>query len=786
VAPATFSMSNRTGCLPAELDVFVGRRTELADIRRLASTSSLLTLQGMGGVGKTRLALRAAHGLRRSFGDAVTYVELGSLRDPALLLQTIAEHLGLHERSRVLDLGALVAFLKTGRRLIVLDCCEHLLAEVAELVDRLLRGCPELHILATSRQRLGVSGEKVFRVAPLSTPRAQERVMSIDELGTYEGVRLFLERAAVWAPSTAVVGDDDVATVAQICTRLEGIPLALELAAARLRTLTLRQLADRLDKPYDLLTGGARNAPRRHHTLRLCIDSSYEQCSVSERLLWGRLAVFVGGFDLEAAEETCGFGAISSDQVLDLLSALVDKSMVVRDATRAGPQFRLVETLRDYALERLVDAGEIEEVRRRHSDWYTRCVERFRADLIGPRQLELAAGIDRQLANIRAALEFNLGTSGSPADALRVAGALNLYWVSRGLLSEGRYWASRALDMADVGDAGDAEGLARYSVVMLAGLQGDVVAAADATTECYRTARRVASQKSAAHVAATGGLLAMFTGDLTAAVVDLDEAAECYRRLDDSALFVETKIAAGLAAALLGDQVRSESCNRQILEVTTAAGEIWHRAYSLWVCGLARWRSGSLASARNQLEESLRLRQQMSDPLGSAWCLEALAFVAADEEQYERAAVLLGAAAALSHEAGTPTATFPDLASAYHAAVGRVGLHLGTSGHDFHFSRGREMGYSRAVEFALGVSVAASPPAASGPAQMILTARQLEVARLVARGRTNRAIAAELVISERTAQGHVENILVKLSFTSRSQIAAWFVENGHNQPPPRA
>lgn len=777
--PAKLTMSNRTGSLPAELDVFVGRRTELADIRRLASTSSSLTLVGMGGVGKTRLALRAAHGLRRSFGDAVTYVELGDLHDPALLLQSIAEPLGLQERSRTLDLAALVAFLTTERRLIVLDCCEHLSAEVADLVDRLLKGCAELHVLATSRQPLGVSGEVVIRVDPLPTPQPAERPPAIGQLGTYDGVRLFLERAAVSAPSMAVVGDDDTPTVARICARLEGIPLALELAAARLRTLTLRQLADRLDKPYDLLTGHTANAPRRHQTLRLCIDSSYEQCGASERLLWRRSAVFVGGFDLEAVEETCGFGAISSHEVLDLLSALVDKSMVLRDTTGAGPQFRLVETLREYALERLAEAGETEEMRRRHSDWFTHCVERFRADLIGPRQLALAAGIDLDLPNIRAALEFNIGTSGSKADALRVVGALNLYWVSRGLLSEGRYWASRALDLPDVGDVGDAEVLAHFSAVMLAGLQGDIVAAAGATTACHRTARRVAGERGEAHVAATSGLLAMFTGDLIAAVVDLDRAAECYRRIDDSALHIETKIAAGLAAALLGDQARSEACNRQVLEITTAAGETWLRAYSLWTYGLARWRAGSLVEARNQLEESLRLRQQMSDPLGSAWCLEVLAFVAADEEQYERAAVLLGAAAALSHEAGTPTATFPDLASAYHAAVGRTRRHLGTSGFDLHFSRGREMDHARAVDFALGVTVDARPSAATSTAHVVLTPRQVEVARLVARGKTNRAIADELVISERTAQGHVENILVRLSFTSRSQIAAWIVENSN-------
>lgn len=769
-AEPAVALRQRSGHLPVEVDSFVGRRHELAEVRRLFTVSPLVTLAGMGGVGKTRLALRAASSMSRSFLGGIAYVELGKLHDSALILPTLAEGLGIHERSSSLSLETLVDWLRDRGTLLVLDNCEHLLTDAARLVDALVRGCPELRVLATSREPLGIHGESTLRVPPLTVPDPTLLGVSASMLSQYEAVHLFTDRASAASPDFELT-EHNCAEVARICHQLDGVPLALELAAARLRTLSPRQLADRLADRYQLLTGGSRVAPERHQTLRLCVDWSHDQCSTREQTLWSRLAVFVGDFDLDAVEATCAFGALQEHEILDLLSSLVDKSIVSRKGVAAGVRFGLLETLREYGKERLIESGEYAEMRRRHRDWYEQMVQQLKAELIGPDQLRWASWLDHELPNVRAALDYSLSEEGESGSAPRIVSALNLYWISRGLLSEGRYWLRRTTKANIPPNQEQIESL--YSAVALAGLQGDLASAGADAARCQDMAHALDTPESNAYAANAAGALSLFSGDLIAAVAKLERAIELQRRTDGLTGQIEMLIAHATACALLGDGARATASHQQVLAITQARGEAWYQAYSLWAYGLAMWRDGELEAAKNVLVQSLRLRRKMSDVLGSVWCLEALAFVASTEERWEHAATLMGASAALSQDAGTPTGTFVDLGSVYSECQQQARKGLGDHGFDKAFAHGSKLDYEAAVEFAVGEQ-AKSPKAASQPAP-VLTPRQREVAKLVAQGLTDRAIAKALVISERTAEGHVENILVKLGFTSRTQIATWWV-----------
>jgi len=768
-ADAAVAWRQRGGHLPVEVDTFVGRRHELAEVRRLFAASPLVTLVGMGGVGKTRLAHRAASSMSRNYAAGIAYVELGKLHDSALILSTLAEGLGIHERSSSLSVEILVEWLRDREPLLVLDNCEHLLIDVARLVDALLRGCPDLRVLATSREPLGIPGESVSRVPPLAVPDPAFLGLSASMLSHYESVRLFTDRASAASPDFEL-SDRNCREVAKICHQLDGVPLALELAAARLRTLSARQLADRLADRYRLLTGGSRVAPERHQTLRLCVDWSHDQCSDKEQVLWRRLAVFVGEFELDEVEATCAFGALTEDEILDLLSSLVDKSVVSRKVDAGGVRFSLLETLREYGKERLIESGEYADMRRRHRDWYEQKVQQLKHELIGPDQVRWASWLDHELPNVRAALDYSLSQEGEAKSAPRIVSALNLYWISRGFLTEGRYWLRRTTSADIPPNQDQVESL--YSAVALAGLQGDIASASVDATRCDDMARALGTPESKAYAANAAGVLALFAGDLTAAVTELERAVELQQRAGDLTGQIEMLIAHATACALLGDGARATASHQQVLAITQPRGEAWYQAYSLWACGLAMWREGELEAAKDVLVQSLRLRRNMSDLLGSVWCLEALAFVATTEERWEHAATLMGASTTLSHDAGIPTGTFLDLTSVYSECQREARQQLGRDRFDSAFARGNTLDYEAAVAFAVGEEVA-SPTAATQQPQ-VLTRRQREVAELVAKGLTDRAIAKALVISERTAEGHVENILVKLGFASRIQIATWW------------
>lgn len=769
----TGTLRSTAGFLPAEVDSFVGRRHELAEVRRLFAAAPLVTLVGPGGVGKTRLALRTASGMSRTFRDGLCFVPLGDLHDDALLIPALADALGLREQSHAVTLEDLTRFLKDRRHLLVLDNCEHLLNGVAALADDLLRWCPELRILATSREPLSLSGEAILRVPPLSTPDAATSP-SPQSLPQFEAVNLFTDRA-VRARPDFVLTDGNAAHVANICHRLDGVPLALELAAARLRTLSPRDLAERLEDKYALLTRGSRAAPTRHQTLRLCVDWSYEQCSAQERLLWSRLAVFGGAFELDAVEGICAYGDLQPSAAVDVLGQLVDKSVVTRDGDADSGQYRMLETLRDYAVERCEETGELQELRARHLDWYQQLLAAAQLELVGPRQIDWMSRLDRELPNIRAALHHALLPDGEVRAAQSMAGALHMHWISRGLLSEGRYWLKAAIN-ADSSPHPDLE-QALYSAVALAGFQGDTDAASDYVDIATAADSQLGDARSNAYLASIVGMVALFRGDLRRAVNELEQGAKGFRSVGDVHRELEILIGLALAAGLAEQGGKSQDCHERVLAITQDRQESWYQAYSLWALGIALWRENEPSTARAKLNHSLQLRRAMNDLLGSVWCLEGLAFVAAAEGDAHRAAVLLGSSEALAAQAGAPAATFAELEQAHDDTAATARRTLGEDAYTKAFTYGAGLNVEHAVAFALDEQAPTLGPAATST-WSVLTARERQVADLVAKGMSNGDIADKLVISQRTAEGHVQNILDKLGFTTRVQIAAWVANLG--------
>ena len=403
-------MGDHSGNLPAELTSFVGRRGEVAEVRRLLAGSRLVTLTGAGGVGKTRLALRAAAGLARAFPGGVWLVRLDQLREEALVAQAVAGALGLQDRAGFSPEGALAGHLAGRRLLLVLDNCEHLVGAVAKLADLLLRAAPGLRVLATSREALTITGEVVLAVPPLGAPDPGQQLI-LAQLGLFPAVRLFAERAAQVVPGFAVT-EANIAAVAGICRRLEGLPLALELAAARLPVLSPAQVGERLGDRLGLLTRGGRANPARQQTLRASIGWSYELCSRAERLLWARLSVFAGGFELDAAEGICADDRLAAEEVPGLLAALAGKSILTAEHRGGVARYRLPEPLREYGRERLEESGEDAVLRRRHRDWHEQLARRADAGWLSPQLAEWAARLFREHANVAAAQDFRQAEPG--------------------------------------------------------------------------------------------------------------------------------------------------------------------------------------------------------------------------------------------------------------------------------------------------------------------------------------------------------------------------------------
>ncbi|MBB4985681.1 MULTISPECIES: ATP-binding protein [Streptomyces] len=631
----------RRSNLPAELNRFVGRAAEEAALTALLQTSRLVTVVGVGGVGKTRLALRAAAGAQKRYGEGVRLAELAPLRDPDLVAYALVEALGLTDHTPKAPREVLVEHLAERRMLLVVDGFEHLVEACAPLLRELLAHAPGLTVLAAGRRPLRVAGESVFPLAPM------------DEA---DAMALLAERAAeAGAPVTGNLpagpgGPDFPAVpptgpeaVRELCRRLDGIPLALELAAGRLPLLTVEQMLLRLDDRFRLLADGERGVLPRHQTLRTAIGWSHELCTPEERLLWARLSVFAGPFDLEAVEYVCGSRELPPERILDHLGGLLAQSLVSREDTPAGPAYRLLDTVAAYGAEWLAALGDTERMRRRHRDWYMGLATWCELEWFSPRQPEVAARTDAALPNLRAALDLCLELPDDAHLAQHLAGTLWFAWVGCGRLSEGRHWLERAVAL----ESGHEE--ARLKALWVLGyvavLQGDGTAAVAALHECGERARSSRNALAEAYATHRMGCLALLSDDLPRAESLIGRALDSYRELGElnsNVLMGQVEVA--MALAFRGDLEGAVAICREVREVCEERGELWTRAYALYVLAFSAWTRDAFGEARELLTECVSINHTFRDLVGLVLAIELLALVTVSEGDPAEAAVLQGAA----------------------------------------------------------------------------------------------------------------------------------------------
>ncbi|RZL84805.1 MAG: tetratricopeptide repeat protein [Rhodococcus sp. (in: high G+C Gram-positive bacteria)] len=756
-----------TGSLPLEMTSFVGRRHELTDTKSRLAGSRLVTLTGIGGVGKTRLAMRVAASVQREYADGVRLVELGELRDESSLVDAVAGAVGMRDHSARPLREVLIEFLAPREVLLVLDNCEHMVDAIAELAGLLLRACPRVRILATSREPLGIGGEAVLRVPPLAVPDP-ERQTSLRGLPKYDAVSLFAERGAAAVPGFALT-EENAAAVAGICHRLDGLPLPIELAAARLRAMSPEQILERLTDRYALLTRGSRGAPTRQQTLRLSVDWSFELCTAGEQLVWGRLAVFAGSFELDAAEQVCGAG-LDPDELLDTVTSLVEKSILIREEHGSVVRFRMLETLREYGYEKLEQTGESLPVRRRHRAWYEALAVDAEAEWISAQQLDWIARLKREQPNLREALEFSIDDD--PAAGLRIAAALYWFWSSQGLYNEGRRWIDQLLDRRSGATTLERVKALCYDSVM-ANSQGDLEKGAALVAKARTLTAHTSDPVLQAYSDCADGMLALYSGDLERACSHLESALVEFSARRDRTLETSLLYPLGTAYGLSGQTDRAIECHERALAITERYGEKMYRAHSLWAMGIDVWRQGDTDRAIRVLEQSLELTRQVHTPRVATACLEALAWITCQQGDAQRAATLMGAAEGLAGSVGSRAVIHSNLLVYHQDCNKEVRKELGDRVFAAAHSRGRSLGFDAAIAYALNEQPTSPPDIDASPR---LTKRERQVADLIAEGLTNQAIAGRLVISPRTAQGHVEHILAKLGFTSRAQVAAWVVE----------
>lgn len=442
--PPLRSLDSLPHNLPVQLTSFVGRKRELAEITRLLGSTRMLTLTGVGGAGKTRLALQIGADLVESYANGVWFIELATLADPALVPQAVATMLGVREQSGQPLLVSLEAHLRSKTLLLILDNCEHLIDACAHVADFLLRACPKLSILATSREALGIAGETTWMVPSLSLPDERQPRLTFNELSQYEAVQLFVDRAVAAQPSFKLT-ELNAAAIVQVCRRLDGIPLAIELAAARVKLLNPAEIAARLDDRFALLTGGTRTATPRQQTLRGVIDWSYDLLSEPERILLRRMSVFAGGCTLEALEQVAGEAKAGMTSVLDLLSHLVDKSLISVNTTGTETRYDMLETIRQYAHEKLLESGESKQIQDRHLDFFLRLAEDAALYLRDETQALHFERLEREHDNLRAALDWSTRSADRHTAGLRLAAALAFFWEARNYFQEGREYSMAAL-----------------------------------------------------------------------------------------------------------------------------------------------------------------------------------------------------------------------------------------------------------------------------------------------------------------------------------------------------
>ena len=817
--------------LTAPVSSFVGREREMVEIKRALSMTRLLTLTGAGGTGKTRLALEVARDLVGSYPDGVWMVELAPISEPGLVAQEVANVLGVQERPGEPLVDTLAEALKAKEMLLILDNCEHLIEGAMRMQEAILASCIRLKVLATSREPLGVSGEVVRGVGPLSVPGRRGRQTPAELVG-YESVRLFAERAllterALYGSSGFALGTDNASAVAEISRRLEGIPLAIELAAAWVGTLTVQQILERLEASLGLLKGG-RTLASRQRTLRGAMDWSHDLLSEPERALFGRLSVFAGGWTLQAAEAVGAGEGVEEEGVLGLLWNLVNKSLVVAEAgtQELAARYRMLEPIRQYASEKLMEGEEGEQVRRRHATFFLAMAEEAEPELQGPQQVSWTERLEKEHDNLRAALSWVLDR-GEGELGLRFGGVLWRFWLARGYLGEGARWLEETLaagDKAaslvwvralegmgmltqaqgdteraeaayeemlklsrDLGDKGDVA-TALNSLGALAAARGDNERARSLLEENMAVLRGLDERSTETtlkrhHVLILLGSLALHEeGEPARAVALWEESLALVREVGDVDRIGTNQMMLGFAALVQGDYERARTVCEEALALSGEgdSGVRWFVPESLVNRGLAELGQGEHERAAASFSEGLELAREMGTKLSVPTSLEGMASLAGALKEATRAARLWGAVEAARRDSGL--ALSPIERAVHEPYLASARSQLGEEAWEEALIVGRAMSLEEAAEYALSEEEPDSSPSSVSPIPSTdeptsnLTRREREVAALVCQDLTNRQVAQELSISERTAANHVAKILKKLGLSSRTQIGALVVE----------
>jgi non-specific serine/threonine protein kinase len=796
--------------LPVELTSYIGRKRELIEVRHLVSTSRLVTLTGAGGCGKTRLALRVATDLATLFADGVYWIELAVVNDPKLLHQAVLQALGLPESPNRDSIDLLADYFQAKHSLLILDNCEHIIDACARFASHLLQSCSKLNIIVTSREALDVDGELAWIVPPLQIPSIQSQ-SPLSDLSKYDAVRLFVARASMIVPDFALTKQNKDAVI-KICQRLDGMPLAIELATARIKVLGVEQISERLDNALQLLTQGKRSAPSRHQTLRATLDWSYNLLSEAEKKLFRRLAVFAGGFTLEAAEAICAGDGIKPENILELVASLVSKSLLVlveRNAKlQATPEgaihYRFLEIIRHYACERLIEAGDEATIRNRHLSYFHDWTLMNEAELYTAEQLTLLTNLDRDLENIRGALQWALKTQ--PVMALRMATALTLFWNVRGYTTEGRRWGKQALQETEHDLTSEAIGARARALSMVAFLtmtQGDNQSASDLVAQTIPMLRAQNDELGLARALFVQSASLSFLGQSSMARAAADESFELGSRLGDP--FTLTIALAIMAGALfrVGEIATAQRFMQEALSNSWRLASPVSLSLALWTVGMAALAQGNLKMARQFMEQSLLHIRQVGDKHrinmiasdlahilrrmgsmreaeklyveaihgwrdygqfgGMARCIECLAFIAIDEKRDKRAARWLGAAEMIRDTSHAEM--IPPEQEEYQRELAILRGRMSPDDFASAWSEGQALTLQQVLADIEQSSIASQ---AKKQAPEALTSRELDVLRLLVQGLSDAQIAEKLVVSRRTVTTHLTTIYSKFGVNSRS------------------
>jgi predicted ATPase/DNA-binding SARP family transcriptional activator/DNA-binding CsgD family transcriptional regulator len=829
IAPTEESSDTGKHNLPASRTSFVGREHEMLEIKRHLATTGLLTLTGAGGSGKTRLALEVAKDLIGAYPDGVWLAELASLSQGEFVPQAVAEAVGVQGQPGRPIADTLVDALRSKKMLLILDNCEHLVDAVVDLVASLLESCFYLRILDTSREALRMSGEAIWPVSLLSVPDPK-RQPTLAQLEGYEAIRLFVDRARQRKPAFAL-RPENAQAVAQICAYLEGLPLAIELAAARIMMLPPQALLSRLSDRLKLLTGGPREFSERQRTLRSTIEWSYDLLEEGEKALFGRLSVFSGGATLEATEAVCNVSGDLFVSALNGVSSLLDKSLLGQEEGAEGePRFVMMETIREYAQERLQESGEAESIKRAHAEYFLALAEEAEPMLWGAEDAAWLDRLEREHGNMRAVLSWAI-EHGEGELALRVGAALRWFWYMEGYYGEGRRWLEAALSKDWSAVAAEVRARALEGVGWLASSQGDLDRAQAAANEGLQlsteaglgdvivadlqnvlggaVARKRGDYEWAAELLTESLALHRKAGDIRGVAWSLgdlanvssdrgnyEQAKDLYeeglalsRELDGAQLLGAYLISLGYEDLLEGEPERATALIEEAAELYRKRGHRGDLQFALDNLGWAALLRGEYDKAGALHKESVALCRDLGDKYIGSESLEGLACTAGAKGDAERAARLLGAAEALREVVGYQQA--PRERALREPYLQAVHSRLEEAAWEKAFMEGRTMGLDEALEYALSKEEETDPltlPApeepSAGQALVALTRREEEVAALVARGLTNRQISEELFISERTIENHVSKILRKLELSSRTEIASWATQQRLIAPNP--